>query len=87
MSEWTNLITSTVFTWLNTVVTIRHLCKMTVATIQGRLLFEGGIYCNVIMIHVATIQKPGSFTVEIILFVIILLRTTWYLHRYNFIVN
>ena len=43
---------------------------MTVATIQGRLLFQGGIYCNVIIIPMATIQKPGSFTVQIILFVI-----------------
>ena len=42
---------------------------MIAATIQGRLLFEGGIYC-VIMIATATIQKPGSFTVQIILFVV-----------------
>ena len=33
---------------------------MTAATTQGRLLF------NVIMISLATIQKPGSFTVQII---------------------
>ena len=34
---------------------------MTVATIQGRLLFEGGVYCNIIMIAVANIQKSRQF--------------------------
>ena len=43
---------------------------MTAATIQGCLLFEGSVYWNVIMIATATIQKPGSFTVQIILFAI-----------------
>ena len=47
--------------------TISHLCKMIAATIQGRLLLEGDIYCNVIIIATATIQKQGSFTVQIIL--------------------
>ena len=42
--------------------TISHLCKMTAATIQQRLLVESSI-CNVIMITVATIQKPDNFTV------------------------
>ena len=50
----------TVFTWLNAVATINHLCKMTVATIQRWLLFKGGMYCNVIMIAVATTQKLDS---------------------------
>ena len=43
---------------------------MTAATIQEWLLFKGGIYCNVVMIVTATIQKSGSFTVQITLFVI-----------------
>ena len=43
---------------------------MTAATIQEWLLFKGGIYCNVVMIVTATIQKPGSFTVQITSFVI-----------------
>ena len=30
---------------------------MTTGTIQGQLLFEGGVYCNVMMIAAATIQK------------------------------
>ena len=34
----------TVFTGLNAMVTISHLCKMTAATIQRWLLLEGGIY-------------------------------------------
>ena len=63
----------TVFTWL---IKHRrnyyHLCKMTVATIQWRLLFEDGIYCNVIMITMATIQEPVNFTVQIILYYSIL---------------
>ena len=63
--------------WLNATATISHLCKMIAATIQGRLLFKGSIYCNVMMIAVATIQKPGSFMVH-------LLYTTQYLHDYKF---
>ena len=51
----------TIFTWLNATAIISHLCKMTAATIQGQLLFEGSVYCNVIMIAMATIQKPSSF--------------------------
>ena len=43
---------------------------MTTAAIQGRLLFEGGVYCNVIMIATAIIQKLRSCTVQIVLFVI-----------------
>ena len=43
---------------------------MTAATIQEWLLFKGGVYCNVIMIVTATIQKSGSFTVQITSFVI-----------------
>ena len=43
---------------------------MTAATIQEWLLFKGGIYCNVVMIVTATIQKSGSFTVQITSFVI-----------------
>ena len=50
---------------------------MTGATIQGQLLIEGGIYCNVIMITVATIKKQGSFMVQIILFVIYVLLGTF----------
>ena len=61
-----------VFTWLNATVTISHLCKMTAAIIQGWLLFEGSVYINIIMISVATIHKPGNFTVKIILFIILL---------------
>ena len=34
----------TMFTWLNTAATITHVVKLDAATIQGRLLFEGGIY-------------------------------------------
>ena len=34
-----------------------------------RPLFKGGVDCNVIIIAVATIQNPGIFTVQIILFV------------------
>ena len=33
-----------IFTWLNAVATITHIVKLDVATIQGRLLFESGIY-------------------------------------------
>ena len=36
---------------------ISDLCKLTVATIQGWLLFEGGVYYNAIMIAMATIQN------------------------------
>ena len=46
---------TTIFTWFNAPATISHLCKMTAATMQGRLLFEGGIYCNVLMITMAII--------------------------------
>ena len=34
----------TVFTWLNAVATITHVVKLDAPTIQGRLLFEGGVY-------------------------------------------
>ena len=75
----------TVFTWL---IKHRrnyyHLCKMTVATIQWRLLFEDGIYCNVIMITMATIQEPVNL-VQIILFVVYYsILATRYFHRYKF---
>ena len=33
---------------------------MTVATSQGQLMLEGGVYCNVIIIVVTTIQKPDK---------------------------
>ena len=69
-------------TWLNA---ISHLCEMTAAIIQGWLLFQGDTYCNVIMIATTTIQKSGSFMVQIILFVTyysILLGTL--IHRYKF---
>ena len=35
-----------VFTSLNAVATISHLLNFDAATIQGRLLIEGGIYCT-----------------------------------------
>ena len=44
-----------IFTWLNTAATISHFCKIAIATIQGWLLFENGVYCNIIMIVLATI--------------------------------
>ena len=54
-------IIATVFTWLNAAA---HLYKMTglntMATIQGWLISEGGVYCNVIITITATIQKPGK---------------------------
>ena len=50
----------TIFTWLKTTATINHLCKMTAAAIQGGLIFEGGAYCNVIIIGAAAIQKPSK---------------------------
>ena len=36
----------TVFTWLNAMVTISNLLNFDVATIQGRPLIEGGVYCT-----------------------------------------
>ena len=58
----------TILTWLNVVATINHLCKMTVSVISPeRLSFEGSVYCNVIMIAAATVQKSGIFMVQIIL--------------------
>ena len=39
-------IINTVFTWLNAAATISPVTKVYVATIQGRLLLEGGIYCT-----------------------------------------
>ena len=59
--------TYTIFTWLNALVIIEYLCKMIVTTIQGRLLFNSIVYCNIIMITAASIQKPYSLTVKIIL--------------------
>ena len=47
----------TIFTWLNIVAIISHPYKMTAATVQGQLLFEGSIYCSVIIIAMATIQN------------------------------
>ena len=35
---------NTVFTWLNTAATISYVLKLDAVTIQGRPLFEGGIY-------------------------------------------
>ena len=37
-------IKHTVFTWLNAAATITIVVKLDAATIQGRLLFEGGVY-------------------------------------------
>ena len=72
---------TTIFTWLKAISTISCLGKMIAPTIQVRLLFKGGIYCNVIMITVAIIYKPGSFMVQIILFVIYYsIAITGYLH-------
>ena len=75
-------LTHTVFTWLNAVATISHLCKMTAATIRVRHLLQ----CN--NDSRSYYSKPRSFTVQIILFVIYysILRT-WYPHRYVFLVN
>ena len=75
--------------WLNTTATISHLCKMTAATIQGRLIFEGSVYCNVIILPrilfknqaVLQYQINNSICYNIILY------TTRYLHRYSFLVN
>ena len=50
------------------IATISHLYKMT-----GHYSRAATICCHVIMITVASIQKSGSFTVQIILFVIIIL--------------
>jgi len=36
----------TIFTWLNTTATISPVTKIDVATIQGQLLLEGGVYCT-----------------------------------------
>jgi len=36
----------TVFTWLNAAATISPVTKLDAATIQGRLLLEGGVYCT-----------------------------------------
>ena len=36
----------TVLTWLNTMATIGHILYFDVATIQGRPLIEGSIYCT-----------------------------------------
>ena len=36
----------TVFTWLNATATISHVIIFDAATIQGRPLIEGGIYCT-----------------------------------------
>ena len=36
----------TVFTWLNAVATIVPLLNFDAATIQGRPLIEGGVYCT-----------------------------------------
>ena len=49
--------------------TINHLCKITAATIQG------GIYCNLMIIAMATIQNPCR--------VQIILLATQYLHTYT----
>ena len=40
------LIESTVFTWLNAAAIISPVTKIDAATIQGRLLLEGGVYCT-----------------------------------------
>ena len=34
----------TIFTWLNTTATTTHVVKLDAATIQGKLLFKGGVY-------------------------------------------
>ena len=34
----------TIFTWLNTTTTISYVLKLEAATIQGRPLFQGGVY-------------------------------------------
>ena len=38
----------TIFTWLNAAAstTITHVVKLDAATIQGQLLFDGGVYCT-----------------------------------------
>jgi len=40
------LLIYTVFTWLNAAATISLVTKIDAATFQGRLLLEGGFYCN-----------------------------------------
>ena len=40
------MVSHTIFTWLNAAATISHLLNFTVATIQGRPLIEGGVYCT-----------------------------------------
>ena len=37
---------NTVFTWLNAATAISLVTKIDAATIQGRLLLEGGVYCT-----------------------------------------
>ena len=37
---------ATVFTWLNAAAIINLVTKIDAATIQGRLLLEGGVYCT-----------------------------------------
>ena len=56
---------------------------MTVATSQGRLLFKGGIYCNITMIAATTVQKP-NFMVQM-LYMYVLLGI--FIDIYIFLVN
>ena len=53
---------------------------MTVATIEGWLLFKDGTFCIVTTIVAATIQNQLKVSVQIILFIILL---TQYLHRHE----
>ena len=62
----------TVFTWLNVAATITHVVKLDVATIQGRLLFEGVFitlkhlacsYYSIIIISVELKSVQVNFTI------------------------
>ena len=48
-------------TWLNAAATISLVTKIDAATIQGRLLLEGGVYCTKLLLHVATTQTYFKF--------------------------